>query len=63
MALCLPAGNGNDTVPASAANAFSSTAPLSAFASFFHALLPAQLDFDPIGRNGDPIDYFLDKAF
>jgi hypothetical protein len=26
-------------------------------------LCPAQLDFDPIGRDGDPIDYFLDKAF
>ena len=26
-------------------------------------LCPAQLDFDPIGRDGDPIDYFLEKAF
>ena len=26
-------------------------------------LCPAQLDFDPILRDGDPVDYFLDKAF
>ena len=26
-------------------------------------LCPAQLDFDPVGRDGDPIDYFLDEAF
>jgi hypothetical protein len=26
-------------------------------------LCPAQLDFDPIGRDGDPIDNFPDKAF
>jgi hypothetical protein len=25
--------------------------------------LPGQLDFDPIGRDGDPIDNFPDKAF
>ena len=34
--------------------------PASSAAAIVH---PAQPDFDPIGRDGDPIDYFLDKAF
>ena len=37
--VCWPAGNGSDAVPASAANAVSSTAPFSALASFSHAVL------------------------